>query len=163
YGGVARAGGALGIPFFGAYRMHRDTNNDGLLQVPEPLVAAPPPGPPYDEPIARVPPTPDPFFADSEDIALAPATTHVGPFIPQGAGYKPNPLAAGEVVDEGYNWAADFFEYITTLHAPNDDWLPHADNRYVNNTTTDPENNLLVNPDSVPLPGTAGSLFTQGL
>ena len=66
-------------------------------------------------------------------------------------------------MDEGYNWAADFFEYITTLHAPNDDWLPHADNRYVNNTTTDPENNLLVNPDSVPLPGTAGSLFTQGL
>lgn len=175
YGGFARDGDALGIPFFGGYRVYRDTGNgtdqdgDGDIDPDGILSPISPTNPLGDELVELVAPTLDAFFVDS---ATAPATTHIGRLIPQGLGFKSIGTAASEL-DEGYGWAEDFFEYITTLHAPGKDLLPHADNRYRenlryedtnNNGTLDPgedlnsngvldgaDNNLVVNPGSVPV------------
>ena len=150
YGGFARDGDALGIPFFGAYRVYRDTNGDGLL---DPLV---------DDLLELISPPLDAFFVDSGSPVIAPATTHVGRLpIPQGQAFVPGTATP----DEGYNWAGDFFEYITTLHAPGKDYAPHADTRYIDNTAANTDNALLFNPGSIPVPDPAptGTTLFEGV
>jgi hypothetical protein len=156
YSGFARDGDALGIPFIGAYRIYRDVNNDGLVDA-------------GDELVELVPATLDAYFADSPDALIAPATTHVGRFIPQGSedtviangmldpgedlngnGVLDRFVPTGAVADNGFYWAEDLFEYITTLHAPGKDLEPHADHRYVDNTATNDDNRLIANPTAVP-------------
>jgi len=105
YGGFARNGDMLAVPFIGAYRLRELTGTGALLNggdVVLELSAAPI----------------DAAMADDNDPATD-AVEQIG---------RPCPLDDTNAAWTHYNFASDFFDYLTVL-APHDDFLPNTDPR----------------------------------
>jgi hypothetical protein len=109
FGGFARAGDVLGVPFIGAYRVRASTGNPGAMLYE--LNAL----------------TLDSAFADDADPADD-VTENIGRMCPVG-----DPVSLPATGDYGsdpaawrYRWAMGVFDCFTVL-APHDDYLPNVD------------------------------------
>jgi hypothetical protein len=141
FGGFARAGDVMQVPFIGAYAIRKLNPADGTLADTSGQTLAELNSVTMDAVFAE---DTDPSDDDVEDIGrFAPVVSQ--PNALPGAAHAVNDLdfssnkagyASTSAPRYNYHWTARLFDFFTTVNNPNDDYLPNMDPLNVSGTAT---------------------------